>query len=358
MKHTSVLALIAASTMPFGLHAAPVSYQHTNEIVSHNIVAIQHSAMLNTFGKFNAPHKKSPAEFKDQENEVQDQSQYYGKMALYGIDEDEEIVLSFAYHGADDDVTLPKMTWVDWQHSNDDAKFDHFSKIDSRYDIISLGFSDNPEKFDGGISGFAGFGGVIIANQNSGDVKLDETGEYLGLYRGYHINGFTINMAANIGTMFSDAKSAYGKYDLTNLWAGAAFDASYDILIGHSFVLRPGIYSGYTWIYSDGHDSESGHDLSFDNFNAFELSPEMSIITHISNGWFSTMSARYVFNFTDGGTAHIAGTHISELDPMNYGEYGLSIGKGVEHFNVSASLNYRDGDRSGWSGGIQLRCLF
>ena len=59
--------------------------------------------------------------------------------------------------GGDSDGTLA--LWLDWQHAWDDAKFNHYNRVESNYDLISLGFSNEPNYTSNHYARFGGFGG-------------------------------------------------------------------------------------------------------------------------------------------------------------------------------------------------------
>ena len=369
MKHISVLAISAITTIgviPFCSHAAPISYKNANGIAVHNIAAMQHSAMLNTFDNFDGslsvafigkPYSKSQTKTPADEPATSDKDAVdnYGKMPTYGEYGDDGTVFLRGRSGGEQNMN--GTAWVDWHHASGDAKFKKSDPVESRYNVVSFGFSAKPTELSGGYSAFGGFGGVMLGHEDADTVKLDENGQYIGIYGGYHKHNLNLHAAANVGTMFSDADTIYGDYDLTHAWFGAAANVSYDIMLDATSVLQPGLYAGYTWIHSDANDFNN-HNISFSDFNAFELSPSLRAISLIGNDWYGVMFARYVFNFTSGGTPDISGEHISELDQKDYGEYGVSLEKTIDSFGFSVSVARRDGGRSGWFGGLHLRYLF
>ncbi len=374
MKHIStiVFATISAlGTTPFCVHAKSVSPLHANAIAVNNIVVNQHSAMLNAFNNFGGgmtgavinairPHADTPAE---NSSDLYGRMPLYGEKLYYGEYGDDGTVFLSGHNGGDDNVKpnsdLYVSAWMDWQHTDDYVKFDKFHRIDSRGELISLGFSHASDFSAETFSKLGGFGGVIVADEDADTVGLSELGEYFGLYYGYHTHGFNIQTAANFGTIFSDAKSnALDKNDLSSIWLGAGMNLSYNFALDSTSVLQPGVYTGYTWAHSKGYKTDSGNDISIDNFNAFELSPSIRAITHVVDGWFVGMSARYVFNFTDGGNIDVANTALEDLKLNNFSEYGLSIEKSMSRFNIAATINRRDGGRTGWNGGVRVKYIF
>ncbi|MBO4625841.1 MAG: hypothetical protein J5679_01000, partial [Alphaproteobacteria bacterium] len=59
-----------------------------------------------------------------------------------------------------------------------------------------------------------------------------------------------------------------------------------------------------------------------------------------------------------GGDTTVAGTQLPDLELGDYTEYGISLEKNIEQFNISVSLNRRDGGRTGWTGELHMRYLF
>ena len=367
MKNISVLALSAMTTIgaiPFSAYAAPVSHMHANGITAHNIMVMQHSALLGAFDNFNGSMAMSLGKSNvstttnsQQEPEPQKQSpDRYGTMPIYGEYGDDGTVFNKGRSGGE--FSPIDSNWVDWQHTKDSTKFDKFSDFDSRHDIISFGFAGGYNQMDSGYSQWGAFGGLALAHEDSDNVDIDERGGYIGLYSGYHMHGFNVSVAGDFGAMFSSAKSDFGTDDFTNIWLGGALDASYNIILDDTFTLQPGIYLGYMWIKSDSYESKSGADIKNGDFNMIELSPSLRAIKHIVGDWYGAMSVRYVFNFASGGDTTVANAKLPELELEDYTEYGISLERNIDRFNISAMLNRRDGGRTGWTGELRLRYVF
>ena len=371
MKKISLGAICAFFAFGAGgnAYAVPVSHLHANAITMNNIVVMQHSIMLDAFNNFDgsmagiikrhASSSVTPEIVDATDNTEHPQMDKYGEMLYYGEYGDDGTVFSAPRRGRNggDSEYESLALWLDWQHAQDYAKFDKFKRIDSNYDLISLGFSGTPDINSEQYSTFGGFGGIALAREHAKSaVNLSETGEYVGLYYAYNLRNFTIQTAADFGVLFTDAKSGYGKHDFTNLWAGAAINATYNLVLDEESVLQPGLYAGYTWVHADGYEPMPG--VATDNFHMFEISPSLRAITHIVDGWYGGMSARYAFHFANGGDIRDAGVAIPDLELLNYYEYGLSAEKTVDNFNFSASINRRDGGRTGWIGNIRMKYMF
>ena len=362
MKHISFGALCAVLVFGAGdSFAATMSHLHANGIVTNNIAVMQHSIMLNAFNKFDGSMATIVGHQSEQtfNNETEPrQMDKYGEMLYYGEYGDDGTVFSAPGRGrSGGDSAYSETLWIDWQHAMDHAKFNDFKSIDSDYDLISLGFANEPDTGANKYSRSGGFGGVAIAREDAQSiVRLSETGEYVGLYYAHYDNGFTLQTAADFGALYPEANSDYASHDFSNLWAGAALNASYDFFLDEVSVLQPGLYASYTWIHT--HDYEPQPNIDSDDFHMFEISPSLRAITHIADGWYAAMSARYVFNFANGGETRDAGVALPELELQDYCEYGLTVEKNIDRFNLAASVNRRDGGRTGWITDIHMKYIF
>lgn len=368
MKNISLLTIGAfAALSTSASFAKTISPLQANSITAGNIAVMQHSVMLNAFDNFGASMTRVIAERpvaesnviipKDEPISQELPTDQYGKMLFYGEYGDDGTVFSKTRGRSGGDSSEIPALWLNWQHAQDYAKFDKFKRVDSNYDLMSLGISDDYAYADGDYSSFGGFGGLAIAHEDSQSIKLSEAGEYVGLYYAYHVNnGFVLQTAADGGALFTDAKSDYGKHDFTNLWLGVAANALYNVYLDDVSVLQPSLYIGYTWIHANGYKPQPN--VTTNDFGIFELSPAIKAITHIADGWYASMSVRYVANFTNGGETHDAGVVMPNVELMNYYEYGLSVEKSLSHFNFVASINRRDAGRTGWNGNIRMIYAF
>ena len=367
MKHISILALSVITTIgftPYAADAAPVSRFQSSNVITNNIAAMQHSIMLNAFNNFGAEldlgeysEHKEMAMIAPEEPHTNNEP-VYGEMLFYGeYGDDTGIDKQESGHNGGD-ATDSNYNWFAWRHAQDKAKLSNYDKIDSRYDLVSMGFSNQPKQSGDGFYQFGGFGGLTLAHEDADTVKLDENGGYIGLFQGYNTHRFHIYVAGDTGLLFSDAKSSLGDYDFTHFWAGVAANASYDIVLNERLILEPGMYMGYTYIHSSGYESDTGHELSLAGSHMLEATPSLSAMLNFNNGWFGMASARYVFNFPYVGDIKVAGVTMPALELKDYSEVELSVNKNTERFGFSANIGYHNGGRTGWFGGIQVRYVF
>lgn len=357
MKHISFVALCTVVALGITDSAAsPVSYLNASGIAANNIMVMQHSVMLNAFKNFDGSMAYIIDTPKTSDNTNIQPSKEYGTMLFYGEYGDDGTIFLNNRGRNGGDSTGTESLWLDWQHSHGYARFDGFNSVDSHADMISFGVSGDPEQSNTKYSRFGGFGGVAFARENAHSTKLSESGEYVGLYFAHHNHNFVFQAAANMGALFVDAESSYGTHEFTNLWMGAAMNASYNLFLDDASVLQPSVYIGYTWIHTNGYEPQPN--VSTDNFNMMEISPAFSAISHITDGWYASMSARYVFNLIHDGNTYDNHVKLPELDLGDYCEYGISVEKAFDRLNLAMSINRRDGGRTGWIGGLRLRYVF
>ncbi len=374
---SAYLFTLPAIFMAINAHAAP-STQHlyANGITSHNIAAMQHSIMLNAIDSFEgsiAPvlgayaklsQKQTTNKPKHTRKSKDDLAKLYGSMPLYGTmplygEYEEDNTTLYGRNGGDShQIPVLNDIWLNWRHFDDDAKFNHFAKIDSDYDLISAGISGARAQWKNAWTGWGAFAGYVGSDQKHQKFTIDGNGGYVGLYGFYKLYGLNIAGTATAGALYNDAETDFGNDEYTNAWIGGGINASYDIILDQSFVLQPGVFAGYTWIKSGNYTSYSGADIQNSNFNIIEITPSIRAIKHIANGWFGTIGARYVFTFAHGGDASANNIPMQELKINNYSEYGIGIEKAINRFNISLNLGRRDGGRTGWNGGIGMRYWF
>lgn len=373
MKKTSLLALSififsAGNALAFGPH------MYANTFTTNNITAIQHSIMTNAMQTFEgtaAAALGGRAHIKKQEKDAKylyGTTPMYGWPRLYGEYGDDGTVQQTGRSGGDtlqtdigvrDPRPVLNSAWLTWQHYDDDVKFKGYDELNTDTDLIMFGLAGGEAQRGIGISEWGMFGGYVGGTQENEFISIDERGGYVGLYTGYNIQRFNVSFAANAGAMYNSATTElYGTDEFANMWAGAALNATYNIALDDSFTLQPGVYAGYTWVGSANYMSMSGDSVANQNLSMFEVAPEIRAIKHIGKGWFGSLNFKYAFMMGHGGDVIINGNQAEDLTTKDYTEYGISIEKSIDRFNVALNLTRRDGGRTGWSGGFNLKYIF
>ncbi len=365
-------ALIIGATTGGACAAQPHVYANT--ISAHNISVMQHSIMLNAMQTYQGSAAAAlgnrakitdivPVSARESKNtpDLYGRMPIYGTMPLYGEYGDDGAATSITRgRNGGDEYGRPVLNsmWLNWAHYGDDAKFRHYDRLDSDYDVVMIGIAGGDAQWGIGISQWGLFGGYVGGTQENDFLNIDEDGGYWGLYSGYGIGNFNLSVIANGGALYNRAETEFGTDEYANMWAGAAARATYNIALDDTFTLQPGVYAGYTWIKSANYTSQSGENIANKNFNMFEITPALRAIKHIGKGWFGFIGAQYIFEFANGGDTTVNGTKLSTLETENYAEYGIGIEKSIDRFNLTLQLSRRDGGRTGWAGGLNLKYIF
>lgn len=339
------------------LSPAHASHMFANGITTNNIIAIQHSVMHTAFQSFEGSMASTMGHrTKKSASTPATNPNLYGQMPMYGEYGDDGSVFS-GRNGGDTQPVLNGV-WMGWRHFGDDVKLDNVERLDSHYDLAMLGVSGGRMNMGDGITEWGAYAGYFAGTQENSSVSIEEQGGYAGIYAGYNLQNFNLSASFNGGVASNNADSTFGTDEFSNLWAGGAVNATYNIAIDDTFTLQPGLYAGYTWIQSGNYTSVSGDHVSSDNLNVFEISPALRAIKQISNGWFGSAHVRYVATTVNGGDSVINSTPAIEFDSDNFTEYGLTIEKSIDRFNIMATITRRDGARDGFGGGLNLRYIF
>ena len=371
MKKASLFALITSLLSINSIFAAtPNAHIYANTFSANNITAFQHSIMTNAMQTFEGTAAAAlGGRAKLVKHTTKDDAKYlYGGPHLYGEYSEEETAannLQKGRNGGDnikneniDPRPVLNSTWVTWQHNDDEVKFKGYDELDTNTDLIMLALAGGEAQRGIGISEWGVFSGYIGGNQANDFINIDEQGGFFGIYSGYNIQQFNFSFAANFGALYNNAENMCGNDEYANMWTGAALNATYNIELDDSFTLQPGIYAGYTWIGSANYISASTDTVANQNFNLFEIAPEFRAIKHIGKGWFGSLNFKYAFMMGHGGEVFVNGIQQEDLDTRDYAEYGIGIEKSIDRFNVALNINRRDGGRTGWAGGFNLKYIF
>ncbi|MCM1294920.1 MAG: autotransporter outer membrane beta-barrel domain-containing protein [Muribaculaceae bacterium] len=364
MKHTHLIALSVFITA-FATNNARAITPYANSISTRNIAAIQHSLATNAIETFegtmaaalgNRAHLNIAApQTPDTHNT---DTTKYGQMPIYGEFNDDGTAYNTHGHNGGD-IAIPEFNslFANWQHFDDNAHFNNLGQIDSDYDVVSIALAGGHIQIGNGISQWGVYGGYAGGEQKNSTFKINEQGGHIGVYSGYNIYNFNISATVNVGTMFNSIETGYGDVDYTNTWVGGMAHGAYNIAIDNTLTLQPEIYIGATWVKSDDYTYQN-EAISNTNLTHIEITPGIRAIKYIGAGWFGTAGVRYVAGWTHGGDAQINDIDTIDLKSDNYTEYGISVVKSIDRFNVALHIGRRDGGRTGWNGGTSFKYIF
>lgn len=343
------------------------SYQYANSISTNNIVAMQHSIILNAIQNFENPGSAYNNQQQSTKYSKVIDPNLYGKMKMYGEYGDDGTVFATKGRNGGDTKSSSSLTslnnvWVSWQHFGDELRLENFNKIDSRYDLVMLGLSSDEINLLSGKNKWGVYTGYVGGTQGiiPDETDITENGAYIGLLNDYRAKEFRFVGSVNIGTLYNSAEINKDLTDdFSNMWIGAAFDTIYTITLDDTFFIQPNIYFGYTWIKSADYTSSVGTAIENTNVSVFEITPGLKFVKKITNEWTGFAQVRHTILISGGGDIYENGAFINDLPQGNFTEYGIGIEKRVNRFDISANINRRDGSvRYGWGGGINVKYIF
>lgn len=344
---------IGMVTILFGGPALAGEFAYmSNGVSAHNIMAMQR-AISNQAIVLPVRHNTTAPKIVQQHSGPD----AYGEMLYYGEYGDDTGILPLIGRGGGDENANAHIG-ASWQHFDEDAKFDSWTKMDTRMDLVMIEFGNNRELFNNRPADIKFFGGYAGGHAKNDDMRIEHDGGFIGSFVNHNINGLNLGILANLGFMVNDVKTNPASDNFNNMWVGLNANITYDFEISDHIIMRPGVRGGYMWIYSPNYKLHNGDKIDNKNFNAFELTPAIDFITHLDPGWSIGANVAYVLNFVDGGEIRVNDSKISDLDIDNYFEYGLKIEKHIADFDISVNVGRHDGGRSGWNGGITFKYLF
>ncbi len=377
MKSISLFSVITALAFAATCQnaSAGTSTAYANAISGHNIGNIQSSIISDAMHSFSSSKtrdlllSKPVAKIKKEQTKTAKtakpkQDTFYGKMPTYGEYGDDGTIFATSGKSSGDNTNARAYInnlWFNWNHFNHNSIFDgaETSPASTDYDLLMFGMGiDTDADSNSNFSDLGLFGGHIGGSQKTDNFKIEESGGFIGLYKGYASGNFNISSAINAGALLNTAQNLSTSDDYTNTWMGAALQASYDYSVDDTFILQPSIYVGYTWVKSANYTSQNLETYNNDNLNSIDIIPKLSAIKHIGNGWIGSLNAKYAISDISGGQLKINNAKTASIQTGNYTEIGIGLEKSIERFTMSANINHRDGSNDGWNGGMQLKYAF
>jgi hypothetical protein len=323
-------------------------YIYSNSISAHNIATIQHKI---TQTVFNTGAKEIPTNT-PQEQSV-DPTKTYGQAPVYGTLSTYGEYNVFGRSGGEKPNPALSDLWFNWQNITDNVKFDNSTPIDTKINLVTAGLMGDTYVNNKTTNTWGLYTGYIHTTQEIPDFRIQSNGGYFGLYNGTTIGNFGVKFTLNGGLLNNSSNSPFVHENHTNFWIGGAINTSYAIRLDDSFMLRPALHIGYTWVKSDDFI-----DVANSDFNFYELTPAIDAIKHIGAGWYGSIGLKYVTIHSGGGTITFNNQDVPELDMGNFYEYGLAIYKSISSTHFSAHIGRHDGARYGWFGNINIKYLF
>lgn len=242
---------------------------------------------------------------------------------------------------------------------DDNVEFDSFNTIDSEMFSVVTGMNSVEKETSLGNAVFGAYAGYLNGEQKYTGNEIKQEGGYIGLTSALTKGNVSLLSMLNTGFIRNESEHSFGTDKYNTYWGGVSAKIGYNYHVSEDITVQPFVYGGYTLVKSEDYTSKSGLRIKSDNLHVFEFAPGIRVDKSFCNGWNGFVQAKYAFVKDKGGDVTVDAVSLPNISTKDYAEYGLGIEKELsDNWNVSASLNRRDGGRQGWNGSIEFKYNF
>lgn len=260
---------------------------------------------------------------------------------------------------ASGDISKSTNVWASAFGYDDTVDFKHFNSVDSKEFSIMGGVNSDISKTVFGDMIYGVYAGYINAKQKYEGNKIQQNGGYFGLGTKVQNHNAFVQAVINGGIIKNEDKHSFGNDKFDTYWTGIGAKIGYDYKLYASMYIQPNIYTGYTFVDNEDYTSKSGVRIKNDNLHQFEIAPGLKINKYFAHSWNGFVQAKYAVVMNNGGDIDVDNLALPNISAKNYVEYGVGAEKLLnDSWNISASINRRDGGREGWNGNINLKYNF
>ncbi len=256
---------------------------------------------------------------------------------------------------------LPKANnaWVSVIGFDDSVDFDKFQSVDSDMTSVIGGVSSDVQLTDLGDVTYGVYAGYMHGEIEYDGNKINQDGGYIGLGTRIEKGNAVVQGAVNGGFIGNEEKNSFGKDKFDTYWAGLAVKGGYDYKLDNGVTIQPNVYAGYTFVNNEDYTLRSGTKIENDNLHLFEVAPGIKLSKDFQNGWNGFAQVKYAFVMDNGGDLNVGDAVLPNISADDYVEYGVGLEKTLnDEWDLSASVNRRDGGREGWNGSVNFRYNF
>lgn len=260
---------------------------------------------------------------------------------------------------ASGDMPKANNAWVSVIGFDDNVDFDKFQTVDSEMMSVIGGVTSDKTQTSLGETTYGVYAGYLDGEQKYNGNKLDQKGGYIGLGTEIRDNQTIIQGTINTGFISNEDKHSFGNDKFDTYWTGIALKGGYDYKLDETTTLQPNIYTSYTFVNSEDYTSKSGSHIKNDNLHLWEIAPGIKANKKFENGWNGFVQAKYAIVMNNGGDTTVDTIALPNISTKNYVEYGVGADKNLnDSWDLSASINRRDGGREGWNGNLNIKYNF
>mgnify|MGYP003289904653 CR=1 FL=1 len=265
---------------------------------------------------------------------------------------------AFAGRSGGDEPKLQNV-WASVIGFDDNVEFDSFNTVDSEMFSVVTGVNSIEKETSLGNAVLGAYVGYLNGEQTYTGNEINQEGGYVGLSGAIRKENVSLLSVLNTGFIRNEAEHSFGTDKYNTYWVGVSAKIGYDYDLSEDITIQPFVYGGYTLVKSEDYTSKSGLRIKSDNLHLYEVAPGIKVDKSFNNGWSGYVQAKYAFVMDNGGDTTADAVALPNISVKDYAEYGLGIEKELSSdWNVSASINRRDGGRQGWNGSLMFKYNF
>lgn len=332
--NSSIFALSCAAVL---LTLAP---SHATSIYDNNISALNINMLTDVFMSY--------ANHGDKMSDLFAKRDIYGTMDRFDEYGDDGSTIS-GKNVASSGKYLVNNVWFNANHINEHMHYGQDITQHGRFNLATVGATTQKITLKYGDISFGGF----ISYINTKMPDFHGGGTNIGLFSDYKYRRFGAKLLLNTGSLNNGAVNA----NFNNSWTNIATDINTVLKIDETFLFRPDVYIGYTYVSSDDLYVDGARVHSKD-FNFFNIAPGAAFIKEISPNWYGRLSARYVAHFGGKNDINIDDTSIRGLYLDNHTDIGIDAEYNFQKFVFGANIHKQIGGLDGWSTNINVKYAF
>lgn len=239
--------------------------------------------------------------------------------------------------------------WINANHINADMHYGNNLSQRGKFNLATVGATTRDIDLERGKISFGGFVSYINTKENNSHAN----GDVVGIFSNYKFRNFGAKVLLDTGALNNSTENM----KFNNSWVNAGADAYAILKIDETFFVRPEVYIAYTFVNSDDLYI-NGNAVRSENYNFFNVAPELTFIKEVSKNWYGALSAKYVAHM--GGTNDIVinDVAVKGLDLDNYTDVGIDVEHNYKQFVFGAKVHKQIGGIDGLSANINIKYAF
>ncbi len=243
-----------------------------------------------------------------------------------------------------------KSVWVKPYSVFENIKLKNGPKVDTISYGTLIGFDSNIHKMRKGWynvgTAYIGYNG---SQMDYGSVDASTNGGLLGVTETFYKGNFWTALTATAGAAGAEARTMYGKDDMTMLMAGIGSKTGYNFEFADGkFIIQPRMFVAYSMVKTFDYTNAAGVRIDSDPVHTIQVNPAIKFIGNTKNGWQPYASVGMMWNLLNEVHATADGIKLPEMQTKPYVEYGVGVQKlWNDKYSAYGQAMVRNGGKNG-----------